>query len=133
MRALALGVLVAAALSCGCAPRRPTIGRWSRYAGPIRSDDVERGRSRFEIVCAPCHVHHAILDAPALAGIEWSPGEVRHQIREGNAFMPAIPEARLSDPDIEPILAYLATIDTVVDQDREGTRGADALDAPAAP
>ena len=81
------------------------------YAGPIRSTDVRRGRDRYFVVCGPCHEHDQL--APPLFDLAWSAAEVRHQIREGNALMPPIRPARLTDADIETLLSYLVTIGTV--------------------
>ncbi len=81
------------------------------YAGLIRSTDVRRGRDRYFVVCGPCHEHDQL--APPLFDLGWSAAEVRHQIREGNALMPPIRPARLTDADIETLLSYLVTIGTV--------------------
>ena len=98
--------------ACGPVAARG-LGRESPYWGPIASTDSERGRTRFEVVCAPCHVLHENPDAPELTALGWSPADVRHQIREGSALMPAIPERRLDEGDLEHLLAYLESVEVV--------------------
>lgn len=112
---LAIVVVLATGLggaSCGPVAARG-LGRESPYWGPIASIDTERGRTRFQVVCAPCHVLHENPDAPELTALGWSPADVRHQIREGSALMPAIPERRLDDEDLEHLLAYLESCEVV--------------------
>lgn len=84
----------------------------SQYAGPIGSTDVAQGEARYNAVCASCHNN----GAPAVANIGWTTEHLRRQIREGSANMPAIHEGRLSDADLEAVLAYLNTIGAVVSE-----------------
>ena len=78
----------------------------AQYAGPIGSTDTAQGDSRYHAVCASCHDN----GAPPLANLGWTTAPMRQQIREGSANMPAIRAARLSDADMEAVLAYLQTI-----------------------
>jgi mono/diheme cytochrome c family protein len=75
------------------------------YEGPIASNDVARGEEVFNSVCQSCHGS----GAPQLAGLGWEVPAMRHQIREGSGRMPALRATRLTDPDMEAVLAYLAT------------------------
>ena len=75
------------------------------YGGPIASNDVGRGEQVFNQICQSCHEG----DAPALAGLGWAVPAMRHQIREGSGRMPALRASRLTDPDMEALLAFLAT------------------------
>lgn len=81
----------------------------SQYAGPIGSTDVTQGEARYNAVCASCHNN----GAPAVANIGWTVERLRQQIREGSANMPAIRASRLSDADMEAVLAYMQTIGSV--------------------
>lgn len=83
----------------------------SQYAGPIGSTDVTQGEARYNAVCASCHNN----GAPPVANIGWTEAHLRRQIREGSANMPAIHVARLSDADMEAVLAYMNTIGAVGD------------------
>lgn len=78
----------------------------AQYAGPIGSTDVAQGEARYNAVCASCHNN----GAPPVANIGWTTERLRQQIREGSPNMPAIHAARLSDADMEAVLAYLQTI-----------------------
>jgi len=77
----------------------------AQYAGPIGSSDTARGEEVYGSVCNACH-----SSGPALQNIAWEPGRMRHQIREGSGRMPPISTNRVSDEDMEAILAYLVTI-----------------------
>lgn len=88
-----------------------TSGGESQYAGPIGSTDTAQGDTRYHAVCASCHDN----GAPALANLGWTPEHMRQQIREGSANMPAIRATRLSDADLEAVLAYMQTIGAVTD------------------
>lgn len=123
--------------ACGGRPHRGTVD--PRYQGPILSDDAARGRNRYEIVCSPCHGDHSERVGPLLAGLGWSAPEVRAQVREGTALMPPIRPSRLSDDDLEALLAYFVELGVVADpelaaemSDEEAHRGrVDAgVDAP---
>ena len=109
---LAGGLVALAAPGCAVAPQG--LRQDSPYWGPIRSSDVDRGRTRFDVVCAPCHVRRE-MDAPELTALGWSPADVRHQIREGSALMPSIPQRRLDDEDLEHLLAYLESSGVVTE------------------
>lgn len=76
------------------------------YAGPIASTDTAHGQERYAARCGTCHESGS---APDLANIGWTPEQLRRQIREGSGGMNAIPPARLSDEDMEAVLAYLVT------------------------
>lgn len=77
----------------------------AQYQGPIQSTDVARGEELYNGLCMSCHGG----GAPALEGLGWEPGAMRQQVREGGGRMPAIAESRLSAPDLEAILAFMAT------------------------
>jgi len=135
-RAIACGL----ALLIGCA-----LGpdeRHLRYPGPIASRDVARGQTRFQVVCAPCHDNHELRRGPPLLNQRWTPPRIRQRVREGTALMPAIPRHRLSDGDLETLLAYFVTVGVAEERDepeaeREPERsissGAGALASPYAP
>ncbi|MDW8245729.1 MAG: cytochrome c [Sandaracinaceae bacterium] len=102
----------------GASPSTPSHGAGegaespSPYEGPIRSTDVELGARRYASRCG--NACHESGGGPPLANLRWSPERMRRQIREGSGGMPAIPPSRLSDEDMEALLAYLVTIGAVV-------------------
>jgi cytochrome c553 len=94
-------------------------GGESRYAGPIASTDVALGRQRYDSRCG--NACHNSGGGPPLANIGWTAERTRRQIREGSSGMAPIGVSRLSDEDMEAVLAYMVTIGAVVD---EGAGGA---------
>lgn len=99
-----------------------TAGGESAYAGPVASSDVALGEQKYQSRCASCHES----GAPPVANLAWSAERMRQQIREGSGQMPGIPAHRLSDEEMEAVLAYLQTINGV-----EGGSAAPAEEQPA--
>jgi mono/diheme cytochrome c family protein len=115
---LALGaipVLALAACGGGGGAARDPGAVAAAYAGPIRSTDVEGGRELYDNLCMSCHGG----GAPALENLAWTAAAMRQQIREGEGRMPAIPESRLSNDDMESLLAYMVTIGAVQNETAE--------------
>jgi mono/diheme cytochrome c family protein len=105
----AVPVLALAACGGGGGAARDPGAVAAAYAGPIGSTDVEGGRELYENVCNSCHAG----GAPGLDDIAWTAAAMRQQIREGEGRMPAITSSRLSDEDMERVLAYMVTIGAV--------------------
>jgi mono/diheme cytochrome c family protein len=99
------------------------------YQGPIQSSDVARGEEVFNNVCNSCHAG----GAPALQGIGWEAGRVRQQVREGGGRMPAIAASRVSDEDLEALLAYMTTIDAVTGELPTGAAPAEPTEGEGEP
>jgi mono/diheme cytochrome c family protein len=99
-----------ALLMAGCATvHAPAQTRTTvDYSGPVGSRDIARGGSIFSTFCNPCHAGRVNP-----RGYEWSPAEMRRQIREGNAAMPGISEEYLSRHDLEAVLAFLTVVSAV--------------------
>jgi hypothetical protein len=89
-------------------------GGESSYAGPIGSTDIALGQQRYDSRCG--NACHNSGGGPALANIGWTAERTRRQIREGSGGMSAIGPSRLSNEDMEAVLAYLASIGAVVDE-----------------
>lgn len=113
------GLALAASIGCGGtgaeAPEGSSSsgGEASSYAGPIASTDLERGAERFETFCGGCHPGGEEDVGPSLIADPHSPERVRQQIREGSGRMRPFSQARLSDADMETVLAYMASIGAV--------------------
>lgn len=90
-----------------------SAGGESSYAGPIRSQDIALGQQRYESRCG--NACHDSGGGPPLANIGWTAERTRRQIREGSGGMSPIPPSRLSDDDMEAVLAYLVTIGAVTE------------------
>jgi mono/diheme cytochrome c family protein len=115
-----VGALAALALlGCGGGAEAPSGAETSsgaelaQYEGPIASADAERGREIFAAHCDDCHPDGGEDVGPSLTADAHSPAQIRKQIREGSGRMKPFPEKRLSDDDLEHILAYLASINAV--------------------
>jgi hypothetical protein len=89
-------------------------GEASAYAGPIQSTDVALGQQRYDSRCG--NACHNSGGGPALANIGWTAERTRRQIREGSGGMAPIGVSRLSDGDMEAVLAYLVSIGAVTDE-----------------
>lgn len=77
---------------------------------------VEHGRRRYTRLCyAACHDPGLGLGAPNLAGKRLTERRTRNQVRQGSEEMDPIPVRRLSDEDLDAIIAYLSTINAVRD------------------
>ena len=116
----------------GCASRQPPRRVAAEHVGPIRSRDAATGEHIFTTLCAACHGGRVNP-----RGYHWTPEHMRHQIREGNALMPPIPTHRLSDAQVEAVLAYLSTVGAVdgrlppdPDAPRDSPPASRALDVP---
>lgn len=100
----------------------------AQYAGPIGSSDAARGEEVYNQSCAICH-----NSGPSLENIGWSPARLRQQIREGSGRMPAISANRVSDADMEAILAYMVTTGGAVDEGGAPASAGDEAPAEEAP
>lgn len=107
---LIYSAMAVALVACGGGSGDATDGSdMAQYEGPIQSEDTEAGKVAFEDTCGTCHSE----ESEPLANIGWPVAKVRMQIREGDSEMPAIPASRLSDADMEHVLAFLATMGTI--------------------
>ena len=93
-------LLALSACTSSVAPPR-TIA--SVYEGPIRSRDVAEGNRIYLTLCSACHRGRVNP-----RGYNWSPGQMRQQIREGNRLMPPVLPSLVSDEQMEAVLAYLS-------------------------
>lgn len=88
-------------------------GGSSDYEGPIASTEVDRGKELFTSHCDDCHPGGEEDVGPSLIEEAHTPAQTRKQIREGSGKMRPFSEARLSNDDLEALLAYLASINAV--------------------
>jgi mono/diheme cytochrome c family protein len=90
-----------------------TSGGDTAYEGPITSTDIEGGKELFSTHCDDCHPGGEEDVGPSLIADPHTPARLRQQIREGSGKMRPFSENRLSDEDLESLLAYLQTINAV--------------------
>ncbi|MCA9528735.1 MAG: cytochrome c [Myxococcales bacterium] len=104
------------ALAFGCsktgAGSSASAGGEAAYAGPITSDDVATGQVVFQTYCNSCHPGGEKGKGPNLHDVGIHPAKARMFIREGSGRMPAFNKSRISDDQLEAVLAYLATMGT---------------------
>lgn len=117
-------VIATAATGCGrydpekCAPpsssgAEASASEGPNYEGPIGSTDVAQGKELFSSFCDDCHPDGGEDVGPSLIDNPHEPPKLRQQIREGSGKMRPIPENRLSNEEMEAVLAYLASINAV--------------------
>jgi mono/diheme cytochrome c family protein len=103
-RRLGVTTAVAAVLlaTAACAPGY----RSEAIAGPVDVTDplVAAGQRAFARHCHACHPGARAGLGPSIVPI---PALIRLQVRHGFGAMPAFPEDRLSDSDLEALVAYL--------------------------
>jgi mono/diheme cytochrome c family protein len=88
-------------------------GESAQYEGPIASTDAAHGKEVFSSFCDDCHPDGGEDVGPSLIEHPHSPARIRQQIREGSGKMRPFSEARLSNEDMESILAWLASVNAV--------------------
>jgi mono/diheme cytochrome c family protein len=85
----------------------------SSYEGPITSTEIDAGKAIFETHCEDCHPGGEEDVGPSLIADPHSPARLRQQIREGSGKMRPFSSKRISDGDLESLLAYLQSIGAV--------------------
>jgi mono/diheme cytochrome c family protein len=80
---------------------------------PIGSTDVASGTEVYAEFCEGCHPGGEEGDGPKIAGAGASPSQLRWQVRSGGDDMPAFGPDKISDADLETLLAYALTISAV--------------------
>ena len=100
----------AAEASAGGESGEATMGS---YEGPIESTDAEHGKTLFDDYCGDCHPDAGEDVGPSLIATPHTPARIRQQIREGSGKMRPFAEKRLSDQDVETILAWLDSVKAV--------------------
>lgn len=90
-----------------------TGGGEAAYAGPIGSTDVAAGQEVFAMFCDDCHPDGEEDVGPSLIGHPEEIAEIRQQVREGSGKMRPFSAKRLSDEQLEQLLAYMDSIGAV--------------------
>jgi mono/diheme cytochrome c family protein len=88
-------------------------GGGSAYEGPITSTDTAHGKEVFDQHCEDCHPGGEEDVGPSLIADPHTPAKLRQQVREGSGKMRPFSEKRISNDDLEALLAYLQTINAV--------------------
>ena len=95
--------LLAIVTACGGAQKD-----FSAYDGAISAEaDAVAGKEVFLNQCSGCHPGGEKGKGPQLKDAATAVAKARGYIREGDGWMPAFPADRISDPDLENLLAYM--------------------------
>ena len=95
-------------LSLGCSTSR----REEPLTGPLPLSDPKlvAGRQVFMANCYQCHPGGSAGLGPALNDKPLPAFAIRTQVRKGLGAMPAFDDARIPAPDLDNLVAYLATL-----------------------
>ena len=105
--ALLLGMML---VGCGGASAEGGEGAVEvpvQYQGAVTSTDTARGEQLFTDVCGACHEGGA---APDLRAESHGAPMIRMTVRQGDGQMPPLGVDRLSDDDLEAVLAYMVSV-----------------------
>jgi mono/diheme cytochrome c family protein len=104
LRGIVCGALLAGA-ACGSARRREPLSM------PVDLDQrAERGRSVFMAHCHQCHPGGEAGLGPALNDKAFPTFLKKFQVRHGLGAMPSFGEKRISDTQLEDLMAYLGAL-----------------------
>jgi mono/diheme cytochrome c family protein len=113
---LILGLMIGTlAIAYGCSKESAGTTAYSLedFDFPIGSTDVAAGTEVYAEFCEGCHPGGEEGDGPKIAGEGDSPSEVRWKVRSGGDDMPAFGPDKISDADLETLLAYAQTLGAV--------------------
>lgn len=115
-KTLILGLMIGLlAIAFGCSKESggTTALSLASFDFPLESTDVPTGSEVYAEFCEGCHPGGEEGDGPRIAGAGVSPAEVRWKVRSGGDDMPAFGPDKISDVDLEAVLAYAETFGTV--------------------
>ena len=110
-----LGGLLVIALGCsGSGSGGTSAYTVVPFQYPLTSTDVEGGKEVYAVFCEGCHPGAGGKgDGPEIAGEGYAPAKMRWQVRAGADDMPAFGPDKISDEDLESLLAYTETFGAV--------------------
>lgn len=113
---LILGLMIGLlAISFGCSKESggTTALSLASFDFPLESTDVATGQVVYAEFCEGCHPGGEEGDGPKISGEGESPGEMRWKVRSGGDDMPAFGPDKISDADMEALLAFTETFGAV--------------------
>jgi mono/diheme cytochrome c family protein len=111
--ALVIGIL-AMAYGCSKGSGGTTAYSLADFEYPLESTDVVTGQEVYAEFCEGCHPGAGEEgDGPKIAGKAISPAKMRLQVRSGGDDMPAFGLDKISDANLEALLAYTETFAAV--------------------
>jgi len=111
--------VLAIAVAYGCSSSGGSSGGTTSYTleqfeFPLTSTDVQGGEEVYAVYCEGCHPGAGGEgDGPMIAGEMYSPAKMRWQVRAGASDMPAFGPDKISNPELESLLAYCETFGAV--------------------
>jgi mono/diheme cytochrome c family protein len=113
---LILGLMIGTlAIAYGCSKESTGTTAYSLedFDYPINSTNVAAGTEVYAEFCEGCHPGGEEGDGPKIAGEEASPSQMRWKVRSGGDDMPAFGPDKISDANLESLLAYASTLGAV--------------------
>lgn len=104
------------AIAFGCSKgsgSSTTAASLESFDFPLVSTDVATGSEVYAEFCEGCHPGGEEGDGPRIAGEGESPAEMRWRVRAGGDDMPAFGPDKISDADLEALLAFTETFGAV--------------------
>lgn len=111
-----MGVVASLAFAYACSKGEGESTTPVSFEGPIASTDVAKGAEVYATYCEGCHPGGAAGDGPVITGLNWSPAAMRNQIRLGSDDMPSFGTEKISDSELEALLAFTVTLDATSPQ-----------------
>lgn len=105
--------LVAIAFGCSKESGGTTALSLESFDFPLESTDVATGEEVYAEFCEGCHPGGEEGDGPKIAGERAAPAQVRWKVRSGGDDMPAFGPDKISDADLEALLAFTETFGVV--------------------
>ncbi|MGB8221987.1 MAG: cytochrome c [Polyangiales bacterium] len=103
------------AIAYGCSSGAGTTAySLEDFEFPLESTNVANGTEVYAEFCEGCHPGGEEGDGPKISDAALSPAKVRWQVRVGGKDMPAFGADKISDANLEDLLAYTATLGTVL-------------------
>lgn len=115
-KTLILGLMIGTlAIAYGCSKESSGTTAYSLedFDYPMSSTDVAAGTEVFAEFCEGCHPGGQEGDGPKLADAAASPSQLRWKVRSGGDDMPAFGPDKISNEDLESLLAYALTIGAI--------------------
>jgi mono/diheme cytochrome c family protein len=104
---------LAVAYGCSKESSGTTAASLADFEYPLESTDVATGAEVYAEFCEGCHPGGEKGDGPKITGLGLAPAKLRWQIRSGLDDMPAFGPDKISDTNLEALLAYTETFGTV--------------------
>lgn len=114
-KAILSGAIVMSVIAFGCSTGSSGTTAYSLqdFEFPLTSTDKATGAEVYAEFCEGCHPGGEEGDGPKITGLGLSPAKMRWQVRSGGKDMPAFGPDKISDANLEAVLAYTATLGAV--------------------